>query len=107
MPGVKLSTEHLESHLMSKAGLRMSIRLKRYTSQSLLMNESKMLRLVVDTQSLLQTRIRSLVVETPTRDNLALVKQIETELSSQVRSKVASQTCIFIKSLVANITLYS
>ena len=53
------------------------------------MNESKMLRLAVDTQSLLQTRIRSLAVEMPIRASWALVKLIETELLSQVRSKVA------------------
>ena len=48
-----------------------------------------MSRLAVDTRSLLQTRIRSLAVEMLIRASWASVKQIETELLSQVRSKVA------------------
>ena len=71
------------------------------------MNESKMSRPAADTQSLLQTRIRYLAVETQIRASSASVNKTETELLSQVRSRAVSWTCIFTKSLVANITLYS
>ena len=71
------------------------------------MNESKMSRPAADTQSLLQTRIRSLAVETQIRASWASVNKTETELLSQVRSRAVSWTCIFTKSLVVNITLYS